>query len=62
VWAVLTSFGITLGQVFVIHGISSDPGVYNIAMMMLGGASGVTTSMFIHGRLVEFYARKAHQK
>lgn len=56
-WAVITSFGITLGQVFVIRGISIDSSYFNVMSMMGGGALGVVLSMLAHERLVKFYGR-----
>ena len=54
-WAVITSFGITLGQVYIIRGIAGDDSFVSVAMMMAGGAVGVVASMFLHGRLVRLY-------
>ncbi len=62
VWAVLTSFGITLGQIFIIHGIAADTNIVNVTMMMLGGGTGVVASMFLHERLVAWYDRKRTAK
>ncbi len=56
-WAVLTSFGITLGQVYVIKVIADNSDLTSIFLMMGGGAAGVVASMFLHGRLVEYYNR-----
>ncbi len=62
VLAVLTSFGITLGQIFIIHGIAADTNIVNVSMMMLGGGTGVVVSMFLHERLVAWYDRKRTAK
>ena len=57
-WAAITSVGITLSQVMVIKGVAQSGSWVEVAALAVGGVAGVLSSMFIHGRLVEWYGRQ----